>query len=113
MSKEKTHAKPQPAQMRPRAFEEHLPPAGAPRPDFTRAAGLTPEIEAAIDDAMEYHKWTDQQVKQGSEIREAIGIAIKAVVMHAPPCPDRSAAIRKLREARMDANSAITHNGRY
>lgn len=81
--------------------------------DFTRATALTPEIEASIDDAMEYHKWTPDQVQGGTRIRAAIGDAIKAIVANAPPSPDRSAAIRKLREARMDANSAITHGGKY
>jgi hypothetical protein len=56
--------------------------------DFTRAHGLTPDVEAAIDDAMEYHEWTPEQIAAGK-------------------------AIRKIREARMDANSAITHAGKY
>jgi hypothetical protein len=83
-----------------------------PFPDFTRAAELTPEVEASIDDAFEYHKWTPEQIEAGSKIRKALADAVKAIVAGAPPCPDRSAAIRKLRDARMDANSAITHKGR-
>lgn len=81
--------------------------------DFTRAQTLTPEVEASIDDAMEYHPWTPEQIASGKIIREACGSAIKAIVSGAPPSPDRSAAIRKIREARMDANSAITHAGKY
>lgn len=81
--------------------------------DFTRATSLTPEVEAAIEDAFEYHKWTDEQVASGKHIRKALSDAVKVIVEHAPPSPDRSAAIRKLREARMDANSAITHSGKY
>lgn len=81
--------------------------------DFTRAAELTPEVEAAIEDAFEYHKWTDAQVAAGAKIREALAAAVKAIVANAPPSPDRSAAIRKCRDARMDANSAITHGGKY
>lgn len=81
--------------------------------DFTRAHGLTPDVEAAIDDAMEYHSWTPEQIAAGVTIRQACGSAIKAIVAGAPPSPDRSAAIRKVREARMDANSAITHSGKY
>jgi hypothetical protein len=30
-----------------------------------------------------------------------------------PPGPDRTTAIRKIHEARMDANSAITQGGKY
>jgi len=81
--------------------------------DFTRATELTPEVEKEIDDAFEYHKWTDAEVAAGSKIRKALADAVKAIVAGAPPCPDRSAAIRKCRDARMDANSAITHNGKY
>jgi hypothetical protein len=81
--------------------------------DFTRAQALTPEVEAAVDDAFEYHKWTDEQIAAGAKIRTALADAVKAIVAGAPPSPDRSAAIRKIREARMDANSAITHGGKY
>jgi hypothetical protein len=81
--------------------------------DFTRARGLTPEVEAEIEDAFDYHKWTDEQTIAGSKIRTALADAVKAIVAGAPPCPDRSSAIRKIREARMDANSAITHAGKY
>lgn len=81
--------------------------------DFTRATELTPEVSAAVDDAFEYHKWTEEQVQAGSVIRRALADAVKAIIAGAPPCPDRSAAIRKCRDARMDANSAITHGGKY
>ena len=84
-----------------------------PMADFIRATELTPAVEKAIDDAFLYHPWTDEQMASGVEIREALAAAVKAIVKNAPPCPDRSAAIRKLREARMDANSAITHAGKY
>jgi hypothetical protein len=81
--------------------------------DFTRANGLNPEVEAAVDDAFEYHRWTDEQVTAGVAIRRALADGVKAIIAGAPPCPDRTTAIRKLREARMDANSAITHGGKY
>lgn len=81
--------------------------------DFTRATKLTPEVAAAIDDAFEYHAWTEEQVVSGKYIRHALADAVKTIVEHAPPGPDRSSAIRKIREARMDANSAITHGGKY
>ena len=81
--------------------------------DFTRATGLTPEVEAAIDDAFEYHKWSDDQVKAGARVRQALAAAVRVIVADVPPGPDRTVAIRKVREARMDANSAITHGGKY
>lgn len=81
--------------------------------DFVRATELTPEVSEAIDDAFEYHPWTDEQMSAGVLIREALATAVRVIVKNAPPSPDRSAAIRKCREARMDANSAITHKGKY
>jgi hypothetical protein len=81
--------------------------------DFTRASELTPDVEAAIDDAFEYHPWNEDQRQKGSLIKSALSSAVKDIITLVPPSPDRSAAIRKLREARMDCNSAITHQGRY
>lgn len=81
--------------------------------DFTRARECTPEVSAAIDDAFKYHPWNAAQVSSGEIVREALANAVKVVIQYVPPGPDRSAAIRKIREARMDANSAITHGGRY
>ncbi|HZT29750.1 MAG TPA: hypothetical protein VFA33_07705 [Bryobacteraceae bacterium] len=81
--------------------------------DFIRAAELTLEVAEAIDDAFAYHPWDPEQTSHGVEVRKALAQAVKVIVAHVPPCPDRSTAIRKLREARMDCNSAITHRGRF
>lgn len=81
--------------------------------DFTRATELTPEVESEIDDVFLYQPWSDEMTARGTRIREALAEAVKVLIANAPPCPDRSAAIRKIREARMDANSAITHAGKY
>jgi len=81
--------------------------------DFTRATEVTPEVAAAIDEAFVYHPWTTEQVEQGAKVREALADAVKVIVANVPAGPDRTVAIRKIREARMDANSAITHGGRY
>lgn len=81
--------------------------------DFTRATELTAEVEAAIEDAFEYHKWDEAKIAAGSRVRKALADAVKVIVADVPPGPDRTVAIRKIREARMDANSAITHGGKY
>lgn len=95
-----------------RRFQQELE-EGKIRVDFTRAHGLTPEVATAIDDAFEYHAWDARKVEQGRAVRAALAEAVKVIVENVPPCPDRTTAIRKLREARTDANSAITHDGRY
>lgn len=84
-----------------------------PRVDINRATELTREVDDAIEDAFEYHPWSEGQVERGQEVRRALATAVKIIVMNVPPCPDRTVAIRKIREARMDANSAITHGGKY
>jgi hypothetical protein len=81
--------------------------------DFTRADKLTPEVEAEIDRVFEYQTWTDEQVIAGAKIRITLANAVKVIVANAPPSPDRSSAIRKCREAAMDAASAITRGGKY
>lgn len=81
--------------------------------DFTRATAVTDEVEKSIIDAFEYHPWTPEQVEKGKYVRRALSDAVCVIVANVPPSPDRSAAIRKIREARMDCNSAITHGGKY
>lgn len=78
--------------------------------DLNRATDISDE---EVADVFDYHKWTDEQVASGKLVREALGKAFQVVIRTVPPCPDRTVALRKIREARMDANSAITHGGKY
>jgi len=82
-------------------------------PDFTRATELTPEVQREVEDAFEYHEWTPEQVEAGTRVRRVLADAVLQIIRDVPPGPDRTVAIRKIREARMDANSAITHGGKY
>jgi hypothetical protein len=81
--------------------------------DFTRATELTLGVAAAVDDAFEYHEWGQAQIAAGRTVRSALSVAVKTIIANVPPGPDRTVAIRKIREARMDCNSAITHGGKY
>lgn len=81
-----------------------------PRFNPVTATEITDE---QVADLFVYHPWTDEQVKQGNVVRRALGEAARAIIENVPPSPDRTVALRKIREARMDANSAITHNGKY
>lgn len=63
-------------------------------------------------DIMAYHRWNEEMVAKGEKVRAAIGAALKVIIEVVPPSSDRDSAIRKLREARMDSNSAITFNGK-
>lgn len=70
-------------------------------------------VQGILDDQFTYHPWTEAQVQAGHQVRNALQSASFVIIKNVPPSADRSAALRKLREARMDANSAITHGGKY
>ena len=71
------------------------------------------EIELHVKDMFDYHAWDAEQIRLGQLIRVSLASACELIYMYVPDCPDRDTAIRKLREVRMDCNSAITHNGKY
>ena len=81
--------------------------------DLNRATEATEEVKEALRQQFEYHPWDDEKKVKGVRVREALENASLVIMENVPPCPDRSVALRKLREARMDANSAITHDGKY
>lgn len=81
--------------------------------DITRATEVTTEVNSEIDAMFEYQPWSDDQKKAGEFVRMHLSRAVKAVIANVPPSQDRSAAIRKIREARMDCNSAISFGGKY
>lgn len=66
-----------------------------------------------IEDMMAYHPWNAQKIRKGILVRVVLISALEVIIENVPECPDRETAIRKIREARMDCNSAITHDGKY
>jgi type IV secretory pathway TrbF-like protein len=81
--------------------------------DLSRAVAVDEEVVRAVDDLFDYHSWDEAKKERGALVKHALVRAVLTIIDHVPPCPDRSAAIRKIREARMDCNSAITHDGKY
>jgi len=81
--------------------------------DFNRATEVSPDVDKTVEDLFTYHPWSAEQTQKGVAVRDALAKAVRVIIENVPPCPDRTVAIRKLREARMDANSAITHSGKY
>lgn len=92
---------------------KHNDTPGIPSIDLNRIVTLTDEATETLNDQYNYHPWTPEQTASGQKIRAALVLAAAAIINEAPPGPDRAVALRKLREARMDANSAITHGGKY
>lgn len=68
---------------------------------------------ATVDSMMAYHPWSKEQVQQGAEVRDAIGEAIKQILLNVAPSPMRTRAINHLVDARMIANAAITFKGEF
>jgi hypothetical protein len=85
--------------------------------DLNRIQPSTDDEENAVLDTLDnqytYHPFSEAQTKAAHEVRDNLKSAAYAIIKNAPPSADRSAALRKLREARMDANSAIAHGGKY
>ena len=81
--------------------------------DVNRASELTSEIKKMVRDMFEYHPWAPEQEEKGKKVREVLMYAVEAIIENVPPCADRTVAIRKIREARMDVNSAISFGGRF
>lgn len=83
------------------------------QPLFQTEKVASPEVEKEAHDLYDYHPWTPKQEEAGARVREALVQAHLAIVGNVPPGPDRTVALRKLRDVRMDCNSCITHGGRY
>lgn len=66
-----------------------------------------------VERVFTYQAWDRYQISQAEPVKEAILALARAILRHVPDCPDRSVAVRKLRELRMDVNSAITHRGEF
>lgn len=71
---------------------------------------LTEQVAKEIDSWFNYHRPKGDQSERYEVIRSlAKGFAI-IIVKSCPPCADRTAALRKLREVVMTANAAIACN---
>ena len=59
-----------------------------------------------------YHPPVGDQAERYELLREAGHAFAMAILMYCPSCLDRTTAIRKVREAVMDANASIACGGR-
>lgn len=82
-------------------------------PNLNYATELTPEVEAIIKERFTYKQWTPDQIERGAAVTECAILFAKAIVRHVPPSPSRTRVINLIEEARMLANAAITHGGKF
>ncbi len=100
---------------------EDLPPLNAkPRPELFIAIWSTTKgrnhmafTEEQLKDIFTYHAPTQEQQGKYLRLREAALAFAKTLVAVTPSSPDQSAAIRKLRECVMTANSSIALDGKF
>ncbi len=65
-----------------------------------------------IDDMFTYHD-DPAKVPHYDAVNDAAKALFRIIQEHCPSSPDRSAAFRLVREARMTANAAIALDGKY
>lgn len=87
--------------------------ADKPAADLSRAKYPDQDVMSSIKDMFETKEMDEEQKSACSALCHELQSCLEAIVRHVPPGPDRSAAIRKLREVRYDCNSAISHDGKY
>jgi len=64
-------------------------------------------MEQKVEQIVTYHAPDEDGIKRISNIRESTKFLILTILRNCPPCADRSAAIRKVREGMMTANASI------
>lgn len=71
---------------------------------------MTQDDEAILE-SFNYNKSLPKDYELYVEVGDALREAAIEIINHCPPCADRMAALRCLREARMWANAAINLKG--
>lgn len=66
-----------------------------------------------LKDSFTYHSANSKQIEAMAAIRSKAFELAELIEYLVPSCPDRSAAIRKIREAIMTANAAIVIPSNY
>lgn len=66
-----------------------------------------------VHESMIYHAPDEAQKVAHGKIADGAEVFARIILENAPRCADRSVALRKVREARMDANSAIANRGGF
>lgn len=66
-----------------------------------------------VREAFTYQPWDQAQVDAGKRVTDALIAAAETILRDVPESPLRTRAINGLFDARMVANAAITHRGKY
>lgn len=64
-----------------------------------------------IKESVRYRKPTEDEIERHENLACCAETFIESIVKNCPPCADTTAAIRKVREAKMTASAAIALKG--
>lgn len=70
-----------------------------------------PISHSNVVDWFNYHAPDDVQTSHFEKIRQACTITARVILEETPVCADQQAALRKLKDAMMTANSAVATKG--
>lgn len=83
-------------------------------PQVSQVMAPAGQPKDVIDDLFTYHKATPEQEIAYLNIRSEAKALVRVIDAYCPPGPDRTTAVRKIREAVMTANASIaTGNAQY
>jgi hypothetical protein len=80
---------------------------------LTIATDLTPEVLKELHELFDEPVYNDDLARRKKAVRESVENAARIIVRNCPPSPDRSVAVRKLREVQAIAYWSIVHNGKF
>lgn len=87
---------------------DQMPVTGAEESRKRGTEGVTIHNAAEV---VRYHRPTEAQVVQHEAVASASENLIRVILENSPKCADQTAAIRKVREAKMTASAAIALEG--
>lgn len=67
--------------------------------------------QAKIDNVFSYHSPATEQIPKYEALRASAKAFAECVIEHCPSSADRTAALRKIREAVMTANASVALDG--
>lgn len=73
---------------------------------------LTSEQKQLLEDVFTYHPADEASLPKYAALRESAKAFASVMIQTCPPSADRTAALRKVREAVMTANASIALNGK-
>ena len=108
----------------PNANEIRIKTLGEPPTTYVAAAadreyGDAPRLAPTritldnIEHAFTHQPWNADQQTRGAVVTAALIHAARMILQNVPESPTRTRAMNNLIDARMLANAAITHDGRY